>query len=79
MDEDDEVEPLPCPKCGSVGVDVDADGMATSMTGKDYQNIWVECVNCGFDHIINVVDYPHVENITQECINQWNAIERNKL
>jgi hypothetical protein len=72
-----EEEPLPCPVCGSENVEVDSDGLVTSMLGNDYQNIWVGCINCEFSHSINVVDYPHVEYPSQLCINQWNKLERN--
>lgn len=70
-------EPLPCPVCGSVDIEVDADGLRTSMLGKDYQNIWIECLNCEFNHSINVVDFPFMKDISQLCINQWNNLERN--
>jgi hypothetical protein len=70
-------EPLPCPVCGSNEIEVDADGMATSMLGIDYQNIWVECLGCEFIHSINVCDYPHEEHPSRLCINQWNSLERN--
>lgn len=70
-------EPLPCPKCGSKNIEVDADGMATSLKGIDYQNIWVECLDCEFNHVINVCDYPWERHPTQLCISQWNEMERN--
>ena len=73
---EEDLEPLPCPVCGSVNVEVDADGLVTSMLGKDYQNIWVECLDCEFNHLINVVDYPFVGRPSQLCIEQWNSIER---
>ncbi len=66
--------PLPCPICGSDNIEVDADGMSTSQLGKDYQNIWVECLNCGFEHSINVVDYPDESRPSQLCIKQWNEM-----
>lgn len=67
-------EPKPCPKCGSDNVEVDADGLTTSLKGIDYQNIWVECLDCEFIHSINICDYPHEDNPTDLCIEQWNAI-----
>lgn len=69
-----EEEPKPCPKCGSDNIEVDSGGMTTSLLGKDYQCIWVECLDCEFDHEINVVDYPHEEHPTDLCIRQWNEI-----
>lgn len=64
----------PCPRCQSTNLEIDADGMATSMKGIDYQNIWVECKNCGFCHSINVVDYPDEKRPSQLCIKQWNDL-----
>lgn len=69
-------DPLPCPVCGSERVKVDADGMATSALGKDYQNIWVVCLDCEFEHCINVVDYPFEKHPSWLCISQWNKLER---
>ena len=69
-----EEEPKPCPKCGSDNIEVDAGGMATSLKGIDYQSIWVECLDCEFDHEINVCDYPMEEHPSQLCIKQWNEI-----
>lgn len=71
-------EPKPCPKCGSKNVEVDADGMVTSMKGIDYQNIWVECLDCGFEQCINACDYPYNNKLTDLCIEQWNSIPANK-
>ena len=65
----------PCPKCGSPNIKVDAGGMATSMKGYDYQDIWVECRNCGFEHCINIRDYEGEEYPTQLCIRQWNELD----
>ena len=74
LNEETEYEPKPCPQCGSNNVEVDADGMSTSLTGIDYQNIWVECGDCEFKHTINVCDYPFERRPSQLCIKQWNEI-----
>lgn len=66
--------PKPCPHCQSTNLEIDSDGMATSLNGIDYQNIWVECLNCGFNHEINTCDYPGVDRMTQLCVYQWNRI-----
>lgn len=67
-------EPKPCPHCQSTNLEVDADGMSTSMKGIDYQNVWVECLDCGFKHMINTCDYECVDRISKLCIYQWNRI-----
>jgi uncharacterized Zn finger protein len=72
-------EPNNCPQCGSNDIEVDADGMTTSLKGIDYQNIWVECLNCGLGHSINVVDYPDEKNPTDLCIKQWNELKRSRF
>ena len=69
-----EEEPKPCPKCGSLNIEVDATGMSTSLKGIDYQCIWVECGNCEFDHQINICDFPMENHPTQLCIRQWNEL-----
>ena len=74
LDEEPKEDPLPCPSCKSENIEIDSDGMVTSMTGKDYQNIWVECKDCGFNHVINIVDYPMEKYPTQLCIEQWNKL-----